>query len=84
MADPEFKRGRGWYDLKGDPAESVNLAHEPVHAPTVESAARLEALAVEMVEPMQWTPPYQGPSYECAACRCIQAAQAPRSRLPWL
>jgi hypothetical protein len=70
-ADPEFTKGRGLvlYDLDADPTESTNLAHEPVHAATVDSMlARLLQLASGSVEPQQWTPPYQGADYECASC----------------
>jgi hypothetical protein len=30
--------------------------------------ARLAELAEGSVEPMQWKPPYQGPTYDCADC----------------
>jgi hypothetical protein len=50
-----------------DPAETTNLA---ATQPDVlkKMLVRLAELADGSVEPMQWTPPYQGPTYECADC----------------
>ena len=87
-ADPEFKKGRGLvlYDLDKDPAETGNLAHAPAHGATVQKLlSRLEELASEMVEPQQWTPPYQGPAYECATCPRHPGGAGPMQPwLPWL
>ena len=55
------------YNLTRDSGESVNLAGA---LPGVVAAleARLVEIAGSSVEPMQWTPPYQGPGYYCADC----------------
>ena len=86
--DPEFTRGRGLvlYNLATDPGETTNLAHDPPHAATVEKLlSRLTVLAVESVEPQQWTAPYQGPNYECASCPLHPGGTGPdQPWLPWL
>jgi len=47
-----------------DPGERINVVADPANAVRLESMlARLEVLATEMVEPMQWAPPWQGPDY---------------------
>jgi len=86
--DPEFSKGRGLvlYNLDEDPTESINLANDPPHQATVEKLLkRLTALAVESVEPQQWTPPYQGKDYECAECPRHPGGLGPTQPwLPWL
>jgi arylsulfatase A-like enzyme len=67
--DPEFEKGVVLYNLVADPGERTNLAHDPAHAVRLERMlTRLQELADEMVEPMQWDPPYQGHTYYCAEC----------------
>ena len=83
--DPEFSKGHGvvLYNLDEDPTESTNLAGMPAHEATVKQLlARLVALAQESVEPQQWTPPYQGKEYECAACPLHPAGLGPTQ--PWI
>ena len=47
--------------------------------------ARLTELAVQSVEPQQWTPPYQGDEYYCAACPRRPAGSDPMQPwLPWI
>jgi hypothetical protein len=55
------------YNLTADIGEAVNLAASmPGTVKALE--ARLAEIAAASVEPMQWTPPYQGESYYCADC----------------
>lgn len=69
LPDPSAPAGT-WpklFNITADPGETTNLA------PTMPAAvaaleARLAAVAAASVEPMVWDPPYQGPSYTCAAC----------------
>jgi hypothetical protein len=66
-ADPAFEKGPVLYNLAKDPSETTNIAHsEPKILASM--LARLQELAEEMVEPMQWTAPFQGPDYVCANC----------------
>ena len=69
------------YNLTADIGETTNLA---AALPDVVAAleARLVALAGPgaAVEPMQWTPPYQGPGYYCADCP-LRSATGPDA--PW-
>ena len=52
------------------------------HAATVDALlARLEGLALQMVEPMQWVKPYQGAGYECADCPLHPKGEGPA--VPW-
>jgi len=55
------------FNLTADVSETTDLASLRPH-----DVARLEArlvhFASDMLEPMQWTPPYQGPQYFCADC----------------
>ena len=55
------------FNLTADIGETVNLA---ASAPGAVAAleARLAQLAGASVEPMQWTPPYQGKDDYCADC----------------
>ena len=73
------------FDLEADPGETTNLLLEPAHAATARRLlARLRALALEMVEPMRWEPPYQGPSWECASCARHPASVSPAEAwTPW-
>mmetsp|Transcript_97776 Transcript_97776/g.276738 ORF Transcript_97776/g.276738 Transcript_97776/m.276738 type:complete len:561 (+) Transcript_97776:51-1733(+) len=81
--DPEFEKGVVLYDLVADPAERTNLAHDPTHAERLRNMlARLKELAEQMVEPMQWDPPYQGPHYECAKCPKHPASKG--VDMPWV
>ena len=86
--DPDFSKGRGLvlYDLDNDPTESTNLANDHAHQPTVTTLlSRLSALAKESVEPQQWTPPYQGKDYECAAWPRHPGGLGPTQPwLPWI
>ena len=82
--DPAFAKDRGLalYDLDADAAETTNLVPAKAHAATVETLlARLQALAIQMVEPQQWAPPYQGAGYECADCPLHPAGKGPA--VPW-
>ena len=86
--DPGFYTNDGLvlYDLKADPTESTNIRADPAHAATVKQLlARMKAVALEMVEPQQWDPPYQGPEYFCADCPKHEATGAPDNgpATPW-
>jgi arylsulfatase A-like enzyme len=55
------------FNLTADPGEETNIApSQPAAVAALEG--RLAAYAAGSVEPMQWTPPYQGANYACAAC----------------
>ena len=41
----------------------------------------VQELADKSVEPMQWTPPFQGPDYECADCPQHPSSKGPM--VPW-
>jgi hypothetical protein len=68
------------FNVSADPLESNNLA-----AAQPDVLARLEVrlaeLAAASVEPMQWSAPFQGPSYECANCPLHPAGTGPD--VPW-
>ena len=70
MADPADPPPGAWpqlYNLTADPGEATNIApSQPAAVAALEG--RLAAYASASVEPMQWTPPYQGAGYACAAC----------------
>eukprot|EP01065_Artemidia_motanka_P012589 TRINITY_DN1693_c6_g1_i1.p1 TRINITY_DN1693_c6_g1~~TRINITY_DN1693_c6_g1_i1.p1 ORF type:complete len:545 (+),score=138.71 TRINITY_DN1693_c6_g1_i1:100-1734(+) len=85
-ADPAFRSGPVLYNLKEDPAERHNLAHDPAHAETLSKMLeRLAELAVQSVEPMQWTAPFQGSGYECADCPLHPGGDGPAEPwTPWL
>ena len=69
VPDPDLFKGPLLYNLTADPAERVNLAQDDSHADVLSQLlARLEVLALESVEPMQWEMPYQGKDYFCANC----------------
>jgi arylsulfatase A-like enzyme len=55
------------YNVSADPGETTDLA-AAMPAAVAALEARLAELAAASVEPMQWTAPYQGKDYECAAC----------------
>lgn len=81
--DPEFEKGPVLYDLAKDPSETTNIAHDPANADLLRKMlARLKVLAEESVQPMQWTPPYQGADYECAKCPRHPAGTG--VGVPWL
>jgi len=68
------------YNLSSDPGETTNLAaSQPADLARLE--ARLAELAAASVEPMQWSAPFQGPSYECANCPLHPAGTGPD--VPW-
>ena len=71
------------FNLTEDPSETNNLAAD---LPDVVTAleARLVVLAgpSAAVEPMQWTPPYQGPDYYCADCP-LRNATGPFAPWSW-
>jgi len=67
------------YNLTGDIGESHNLA-KLLPATVRDLESRLAVLASRMVEPMQWTPPFQGPDYYCANCS-LRNSTGPY--LPW-
>ena len=69
------------YNLKDDISETTNLAaKEP--ALVAKMLARMAFLTSPegggMVEPQQWTPPYQGDSYFCKEC-----PRHPGGKAPW-
>ena len=69
--DPGFGENDGLvlYDVERDPGENTNIRALPEHAARVRTMlTRMTELALEMVEPQQWDPPYQGSKYFCAAC----------------
>ena len=79
-----FKNGPALFDLEADPAERTNLAASmPGQVATM--LDRLSVLADQSVEPMQWTPPYQGDDYACATCPLHKKGAGPAAPwLPWL
>jgi hypothetical protein len=79
-----FQRGYVIYDLAADPTETHDIAHaEPKLAKRM--LARLKVVAESMVEPMQWTPPYQGNDYFCANCSTHPGGGGPADPwAPWL
>jgi arylsulfatase A-like enzyme len=81
---PAGNRSVALFDLDADPTESVDVALD--HPAQVRaSLARLAQHASRSVEPMQWTPPYQGPNYECASCPLRPAVASPLEPwTPWL
>ena len=81
---PDFQKGPVLYNLKTDPGETTNIAdQEPDRVKQM--LARLATLAEGSVEPMQWTPPYQGEDYECKDCPLHpNGTGAGDAWLPWL
>jgi len=72
------------YDLSKDSSETTDVAKQN---PKVVSMLleRLASYASQMVEPMQWTPPYQGKDYFCANCPLRSGATGPAAPwTPWL
>eukprot|EP00035_Acanthoeca_spectabilis_P016511 m.338095 g.338095 ORF g.338095 m.338095 type:complete len:554 (+) comp16533_c6_seq7:3379-5040(+) len=65
--DPELKKGCVLYNLVEDPGERNNLATQQPDTLN-KILARMKELALESVEPQQWDPPFQGPTYYCADC----------------
>lgn len=60
--DPEFRKGPVLYDLSKDPGERINIAEQnPVIVQQIISKMRV--LSAQAVQPMRWTPPYQGYIY---------------------
>lgn len=78
--DPEFKKGPVLYNLKDDISESNNIA-ESNPLLVAKMLARLKELAVQSVEPQQWTMPYQGEAYFCKGCPLHPNGTGPAS--PW-
>lgn len=69
------------FNVSADPLEAVNLADaQPDVLARLE--ARLAELAAASVEPMQWSPPFQGKDYECANCPLHPAGTGPG--VPWV
>ena len=80
---PDPAHPQAWpqvFNVTADPSETTNVA--PQH-PHIQAAleARLAEIASASVEPMQWTPPYQGPGYACASCPLHPGASDPWQ--PW-
>ena len=72
------------YDLSTDPSETTDVA-KANPAVVLRLLRRLATMADEMVEPMQWTPPYQGKDYSCADCPLYNGTRGPGAAwLPWL
>lgn len=68
------------FNITADPGETMDLAWAmPEVALGME--ARLVADTAASVEPMQWTPPYQGPTYACASCLRHPSGTGPF--VPW-
>lgn len=68
------------FNITADPSETHNLA--PACPDLVHHLlTRMIALATPCVEPMQWTAPYQGPLYPCAACPLHPSGTGPFH--PW-
>lgn len=86
--DPEFKKGPVLYNLAEDISETTNLAaKEPqlVEKMLARLAWYVSTEGGGMVEPQQWTPPYQGPNYFCKDCPLHPNGTGPGSPwLPWL
>ena len=68
------------FDLDADPEENVNIAAQNA-GQVAAMLLRLGQLAGEMVEPMQWTRPFQGDDYFCKDCPLAPAGQGPAT--PW-
>lgn len=83
IADPQDLQG--WpqlYNLTSDPGETTNIAATfPAQVKALEAA--LAVVASTSVEPMQWTPPYQGPNYACSSCPLHPATNPLNPELPW-
>lgn len=71
------------FDLDSDPSETTDVSGENPDTVT-QLLARLETLALEMVEPMQWTPPFQGPDWECASCPLRPKTGPNTPWTPWI
>ena len=68
------------FDLDADPEENVNIAAQNIGQVTA-MLLRLGQLASEMVEPMQWTRPFQGDDYFCKDCPLAPGGTGPAT--PW-
>ena len=67
-----------------DPSETTDVAkaHPAIVTRLLD---RLKVYAEQMVEPMQWTPPYQGKDYFCATCPLYNGTRGPAAPwTPWL
>ena len=86
--DPEFKKGPVLYNLTADIGETTNLAAkepEQVKKMLARMAFLVSPEGGGMVEPQQWTPPFQGDDYFCKDCPLHPGTKGPGSPwLPWL
>eukprot|EP00040_Diaphanoeca_grandis_P023814 m.130076 g.130076 ORF g.130076 m.130076 type:complete len:552 (+) comp29456_c0_seq1:134-1789(+) len=81
---PQFAKGCALFDLDADPSEQTSLS-EKMPDQLQKMLMRLEELAVESVEPLQWVPPFQGPDYFCADCPLHPGSKGPEEPWgPWL
>ena len=75
--DWPFKGASALFNLATDPGETRDLSEQ--HPDQLANLLqRLAEYAAEMVIPMQWTKPYQGPDYGCADCPLRPATGLPR------
>lgn len=73
------------YNLTADLTESHDLIGETGTAPIVaDLLARLAVHSKEMVTPMQWEPPFQGPDYWCADCARGNTTEPYNAWRPWI
>ena len=73
------------YNVTADPGETTNLAAAlPGEVRKLEARLAQLAAGPGTAEPMQWTPPYQGKDYYCAACPLRNATGPDEPWTAWL